>query len=102
MLTSSELRLSDPVLFGIVYTLFFSVTKPLGGVLFGVAFWMVARNLKDSKVKGYLIISAYGMTLLFASNQPTVLAPYPPFGLFTISFMGLAVFRHLFLSTICV
>lgn len=104
MFTFSELRLSDPVLFGIVYTLLFSVTKPLGGVLFGVAFWMVARNLKDSKVKGYLIISAYGMTLLFASNQPTslVLVPYPPFSLFTISFMGLAVFRHLFLSTICV
>jgi uncharacterized protein YerC len=32
------------------------------------------------------------MTLLFASNQPTslILAPYPPFGLVTICFMGLA------------
>ena len=53
---------------------------------------MVSRSLKDSKVKNYLIISAYGMTLLFASNQPTslILAPYPPFGLVTICFMGLA------------
>lgn len=68
------------------------MSKPLGGVLFGVAFWIVARRLKDAKVKGYLIISAYGMTLLFASNQPTalILTPYPPFGLVTISFMGLA------------
>lgn len=84
--------MSDPVLFGIVYTLLFSLSKPLGGVLFGVAFWMVSRNLKDSKVKSYLIISAYGMTLLFAANQPAslILAPYPPFGLVTISFMGLA------------
>jgi hypothetical protein len=32
------------------------------------------------------------MTLLFASNQPTplVLVPYPPFGLVTICFVGLA------------
>jgi hypothetical protein len=92
LFTFAEYRMSDPVLFGIVYTLLFSLSKPLGGVLFGVAFWMVSRNLKDSKVKNYLIISAYGMTLLFASNQPAslILAPYPPFGLVTISFMGLA------------
>ena len=92
LFTFAEYRMSDPVLFGIVYTLLFSLSKPLGGVLFGVAFWMVSRNLKDSKVKNYLIISAYGMTLLFASNQPTslILAPYPPFGLVTIAFMGLA------------
>lgn len=92
LFTFTEFRLSDPVLFDIVYTLLFSVSKPLGGVLFGVAFWMVARRLKDNKVKGYLIISAYGMTLLFASNQPTalILVPYPPFGLVTICFMGLA------------
>ena len=32
------------------------------------------------------------MTLLFASNQPSalLLAPYPPFGLVTVCFMGLA------------
>ncbi|MFZ0265223.1 MAG: hypothetical protein WAL42_09070 [Nitrososphaeraceae archaeon] len=74
------------------YTLLFSVSKPLGGVLFGVAFWMISRQLKDNKVKTYLVISAYGMTLLFASNQPTplVLVPYPPFGLVTICFVGLA------------
>ena len=32
------------------------------------------------------------MTLLFASNQPTslILAPYPPFGLVTVCFIGLA------------
>ncbi|MGH9924516.1 MAG: Yip1 family protein, partial [Nitrososphaeraceae archaeon] len=92
LFTFDEFRLSDPVLFGIVYTLLFSISKPLGGVLFGVAFWIVARNLKDSKVKGYLIISAYGMTLLFASNQPSalLLVPYPPFGLVTVCFMGLA------------
>ena len=92
LFTFAEYRLSDPVTFGIAYTLLFSISKPLGGILFGVAFWMVARSLKDSKVKGYLIISAFGMTLLFAANQPTalILAPYPPFGLVTISFMGLA------------
>jgi hypothetical protein len=85
-------RLSDPILFGIIYTLIFSAAKPVGGILFGVAFWNIARNLSRSAVKDYMLISAYGMMLLFTSNQPTglLLVPYPPFGLATISFMGLA------------
>jgi hypothetical protein len=32
-------RLSDLILFGIVYTLIFSAAKPVGGILFGVGFW---------------------------------------------------------------
>ena len=32
-------RLSEPILFGVVYTLFFSATIPAGGLLFGIAFW---------------------------------------------------------------
>jgi hypothetical protein len=92
LFTFAEFRISDPVHFGIVYTVLFSISKPLGGVLFGIAFWLVARSLSGSIVKSYLLISAYGMTLLFASDQPTslILAPYPPFGLVTICFMGLA------------
>lgn len=39
-----------------------------------------------------MIISAYGLVLVFVSNQVAVLvsAPYPPFGLATTLFMGLA------------
>jgi hypothetical protein len=92
LFTFAEFRMSDPVSFGIFYTLIFSANKPLGGVLFGIAFWTVSRNLKDEKVKGYLIVSAYGMTLLFTANQPATLnlVPYPPFGLVTICFLPLA------------
>ena len=85
-------RLSEPLLFGIVYTLVISGSKPAGGILFGVAFWSIARSVKCSTVRDYMFISAYGMMLLFTSNQATALitAPYPPFGLATISFMGLS------------
>src|SRR5919112_1088705 len=85
-------RLSEPALFGIVYTLIFTASKPAGGVLFGIAFWSVARSIRRSVVRDYMIISAFGFMLLFTSNQATVLitAPYPPFGLATVSFMVLA------------
>ena len=87
-----QLRLSDPFLFGIVSTLIFNSTKTIGGVLFGIAFWSIAKNLTRREVSEYMTISAYGMVLLFTSNQPLGLTflPYPPFGLATVSFLGLA------------
>ena len=41
-----------------------------------------------------MIISAYGLILLFVSNQAIVLVnfSYPPFGLATISFMGISAY----------
>jgi hypothetical protein len=86
------LRKEDPILFGVIYSLIFSATKPVGGILFGIAFWSTSRNIESKVVKNYLVISAYGMILLFTANQPVglTLIPYPPFGLVTISFLGLA------------
>lgn len=100
-------RLSEPVLFGVVYTLFFSATVPAGGILFGIAFWSVARKMGRNKVKQYMMISAYGMMLLFSSNQAAglILAPYPPFGLVTVAFFGLAsylIFLGIYSSAISV
>ena len=88
----TPLRIANPFTFGIVSTLIFNSTKTVGGILFGIAFWTVAKNIARIEVKEYMIISAFGMMLLFTSNQPLGLTflPYPPFGLATISFFGLA------------
>ena len=90
----TSFRMSDPILFGIAYTLFFHATIPIGAALFGIAFWRVARSVNRDAVKQYMMISAFGMMLLFSSNQASDLGnvPYPPFGLVTISFFGLASF----------
>jgi hypothetical protein len=82
----------EPVSYGILLTLIFTLSKPAGGILFGIAFWIIARKIQNSVVRDYMIISAYGLILLFVSNQAIVLvnAPYPPFGMATISFIGLS------------
>jgi hypothetical protein len=87
-------RISDPILSGVVYTMFFSATKPVGGFLFGLAFWTLARSTNNQAVKDYMITSAYGLILIFSSNQPLglTLAPFPPFGLATISFSGIGCY----------
>ena len=102
----ADLRLSNPVLFGIIYNLIFSISKPAGGVLFGIAFWTIAKSLTSKTVKSYMMISAYGMMLLFTVNQPTglTLIPYPPFGLTQYLLYGIGILssisRCLFFSYI--
>jgi hypothetical protein len=88
----SAYRLSNPILFNILYTVTFNLSKPVGGILFGIAFWIIARSVRHSALKDYLMISGYGLLLLFTSNQAAVLinSPYPPFGMATISFVGLS------------
>ena len=91
----STFQFIDPISFSMLYTLVFTFSKPFGGVLFGIAFWTIARRLGyNNIVRNYVIVSAYGFVLLFLSNQAIVLvsAPYPPYGLVTISFVGLSSF----------
>jgi len=85
--------ISNPIFYGLLFTIIFTLSKPIGGIIFGIGFWLIARNIhRDNLVRSYLLISAYGFLLLFASNQAIVLTftYYPPFGLATISFLGLS------------
>ena len=36
---------ADPIFTGILLTLIFSISKPAGGILFGVAFWAMAKAI---------------------------------------------------------
>jgi len=85
--SSIEFRASDPVTFGIVYNLIFGLSKVVGGILFGIAFWTIAKKLGQTQVREYMVISAYGLILLFVSNQAIFLVNYnyPPFGFATVS-----------------
>jgi hypothetical protein len=88
----------NPFFFGILFSVVFNISKVAGGALFGLAFWSIARAVrKDKIVRDYLILAGIGFALLFISNQAILLsnAPYPPFGLTTVSFMGLSSYLML-------
>lgn len=74
--------------------LFTSLNSTAGGILFGVAFWTIAKTMRqDSAVRQYMSIAAFGFVLLFISNQVTLTATsYPPFGTATLSFLVLAAY----------
>jgi hypothetical protein len=84
---------SSPTLVNMAFTIAFTISKPIGGILFGIAFWIVSRKAGSESVQNYLTIAAYGLILFFASNQAVVLVSntfYPPFGLGSVSYAGLS------------
>ena len=90
----SEYRSADPVTFTIAYTLIFSTIKFVGAFFFGIGFWAMARKVEQKSLKSFLNISAYGLILLFVTNQATLLLNtlFPPLGLMTACFVGLSTF----------
>ena len=83
----------SPVFFGVLLSIIFPISKAVGGILFGIGFWTTARTIdKSNIVRQYLIITAIGFILLFVSDQAVSLisTPYPPFGLASISAVGLS------------
>jgi hypothetical protein len=90
---SDQLIVTDPAFYGSLFTLLFIFTKLTGGILFGLAFWLISRKIQNGKsVREYLIMSAYGFLLLLLSIQilGIIVVPYPPFGILTISIAGMS------------
>ena len=85
----------DPVTISIYLGAFLSLSKPIGGLAFGAAFWNISRSVKyDKKIRAYMIISGWGIFLIFAANQAgtQIVSPYPPFGLATVTVLNLAAY----------
>jgi hypothetical protein len=83
----------DPITVSIVLGAFLSLSKPIGGLLFGLVFWNISRIIRyERNIKTYMIISGWGILLIFSSNQAVtqIVNPYPPFGLVTITVLTTA------------
>jgi hypothetical protein len=74
--------------------LIFSLGGVFTGIIFGAAFLSVARTLrKDSTLKNYMIIAAYGFVLFYIAGSATAAqAAYPPYGLASVSLTGLSCY----------
>ena len=87
-------------------TIITTLSKPLGGLMLGIAFWSMSRMGKShTALNKYLFISGFGFFLLFTSNQAILMsiAPYPPFGIATITVIGLSAYLvvvGIYMSTI--
>ena len=83
----------DPVTVSIILSAFLSFSRPIGGLLFAIAFWNISKAVSyERNIKTYMIISGWGMFLIFAANQASVqmLTPFPAFGLVTLTVLNIA------------
>jgi hypothetical protein len=77
---------------------FLALSKPIGGLVFGVAFWKISRIMSyERNIMTYMIISGFGIFLIFAANQAIVqiVSPYPSFGLSSLTVLNIATFLML-------
>jgi hypothetical protein len=90
---------NDPVIFGIILTLIFTLSKLAGGILFGFAFWKMAGTIADEFIvpKNLVRLAGYGYVILFMATQTVAFSiiPYPPFGFATILFYGISSYMIL-------
>jgi hypothetical protein len=88
----------NPFTVSIALTAILSLSRPIGGLTFGIVFWRISKRLRyEKKITTYMIISGWGILLLFATNQATSqsVVPYPPFGLVTNTALLLASYLML-------
>jgi len=102
--TIDELRLEYGRQFNLIYNILFSPYRQVGGLLFGLAFFMTAIRIKRKDLRTLVMASGIGMTLLFGSTviHGLTYIVSPPFGIVTVSFVSLAsylLFTGIFASS---
>ena len=98
----SYLRTTDIDLYFNIYTLTSNLGFPLGGVFFGLTFWILASNLKINSSKSQSLVrfkesiyfTSIGIILLTSSTASLDITklPYPPFGLISFTFLNVGAF----------
>lgn len=86
---------NDPVTVSIIVSAFLSLSKPIGGLIFAVAFWNMSRVVGyERNMKLSMVIAGWGIFFIFSANQAStqIIAHYPPFGITALTIMNLAAY----------
>jgi hypothetical protein len=83
----------DPVSVSIALGTFLSLSKPIGGLVFGISLWSITKIISYEKnIRTSMIMAGLGILLIFSANQAAtqIVGPYPPFGLATVTILVVA------------
>ncbi len=95
--TLSFLLMAEGSLFLYFYNFILNTVNVGTGILFGISFYLLARSLVYLDLKYYLIICGTGIMIIFSSVVSTILtlAPFPAWGIVSLSFVLPASFLFL-------
>jgi hypothetical protein len=86
---------NDPVTVSIIVSAFLSLSKPIGGLIFAIAFWSISRRVSyERKMKISMVIAGWGLFFIFSANQAItqLIKPYPPWGITTVTILNVAAY----------
>ena len=101
VIVSNPNLVTDPDLIEILYSpqiqFLVAINGQISGLFFAVTLWTFARKTGQKSMKNFFVISSLGIISLFSSIQPgsPFYEAYPPFGLVTLSFLGLSSYMLL-------
>jgi hypothetical protein len=97
--TLSSYFQNDPVMVSIIVSAFLSLSKPIGGLIFAIAFWNMSRVIRyERKMRISMVIAGWGIFFIFSANQAftQIITPYPPFGITSVTILNVAAYLVVF------
>ena len=84
----------NPSLFLPFYTILSTIITFIGATMVSITLWLLIRKIPNKSFRNYLILVAFGLLLILISTHETPFPRFlfPPFGLITILFSGLAMY----------
>jgi hypothetical protein len=84
----------NPSLFLPFYTILSTFIAFIGATMVSITLWLLVRKIPNKSFRNYLILVAFGLLLVLISTHETPFPRFlfPPFGLITILFVGLAIY----------
>ena len=84
-----QLGVEDSPVFAYVYNLFLNTVRAAGGIMFGIAFFILSKTIMHVQLKKSIIMTGIGLILLFGANASSLIifTPYPPWGVISTAFL---------------
>lgn len=83
-----QLGLQENPMYGYAYNLFLNTVRTAGGIMFGVAFFVLSKIINHTQLKKSIVMSGAGLLLLFSANASSliIMTLYPPWGIISATF----------------
>jgi hypothetical protein len=76
-------------MYAYIYNFLLNTVRTAGGIMFGIAFFVLSRNIVHIQLRKSIIMTGIGFILLFGANSSSliIMASYPPWGAISITCM---------------
>jgi hypothetical protein len=83
------LGVEDNPMYAYTYNFFLNTVRTAGGIMFGVAFFVLSRAILHTQLKRSVIMTGIGLIILFGANASSliIVTTYPPWGIISTTFL---------------